>query len=101
MLKQFIKSEELIGDLNSLLNTYEDEMQDCGYVEIEHYTGPYAKKGFAYDLIIRVFEDDDSEVDNFHYFSAYSDDQQQSDRMVNEIKEVLENKEVKFEVTYK
>lgn len=101
MLTKFVKSEELIGDLAQQIKLYEDEMQDTGYVEIEEYSGPHSKKGFAYDLIIRVFEDDDSEVESFHYFSAYSDDQEQADHLVNEVKELLNSKEVKFEKTYK
>lgn len=101
MLKKFIKSEELISDLESELNTYEDEMQDCGYVEIEYFTGFHARKGFDYDLNIRIYEDEDSEVENFHYFSAQDEDIEQSNRLINEVKELLISKEVKFEVTRK
>lgn len=101
MLKLFKKTEELITELGWELDTYEDEMQEDGRVEIEYFSGPYAKKGFDYDLNIRVYSDEDDEAVNFHYFSATIDSEELAESNINKIEELLKEKNITFTRTSK
>lgn len=101
MLKLFKKTDDLLKDLAYELDLYADELQDDGYVEIEHFTGYHAKQGYDYDLMIRLYSDADDEAVNFHYFSATvaSDDVAESN--IKKVEDLLISNNVTFNRTFK
>ena len=89
MLKLMMKKEELLEELENEMDIYEDELNEGGYIEIELFNGFQAKKGFDYDVIVRLYEDTDSEVQNFHYFSYTVDQESDAEKRMVEIEEFI------------
>ena len=101
MLKLMMKKEELLEELENEMDIYEDELQEDGYLEIELFSGYQAKKGFDYDVIVRLYEDTDSEVQNFHYFSYTVDQESDAEKRMVEIEEFIKEQGFTSERTFR
>lgn len=101
MLKLMMKKEELLEELENEMDIYEDELQEDGYLEIELFSGYQAKKGFDYDVIVRLYEDTDSEIQNFHYFSFTVDQQEDADKRIEEVEAFIKEQGHKVERTFR
>lgn len=101
MLKLFTKKDELIEELEDEMEIYEDELQEDGYIEVELFSGYHAKKGFDYDVIIRLYEEEDSEVQDFHYFSYTVDQEEDANKRIEEVESFIKEKGYKVERTFR
>jgi len=101
MLKLNMKTNAFMEALEDEMATYEDELQEDGYIEIERFSGFQAKKGFDYDVIVRIYEEADSEVQNIHYFSYTTEQEKDAQKRIDEIKTLIEEKEYKIEETFR
>ena len=101
MLKLFTKTDLLLEELEEEMDIYEDELSEVGYIEIERFSGYHAKKGFDYDVIIRLYEDEDSEVQNFHYFSYTVDQEEDANKRMEEIETFITEQGYKVERTFR
>ena len=101
MLKLMMKKDQLLEELEDEMNIYEDELQEDGHVRVELFSGYHAKKGFDYDVIIRLYEDEDSEVQNFHYFSYTVDQEEDANKRMEEIETFITEQGYKVERTFR
>jgi len=101
MLKLFTKTDLLLEGLEEEMDIYEDELAEDGYIEIERFSGYHAKKGYDYDVIIRMYEDEDSEVQNFHHFSYTVDSEENAENLINKVEEFIKEKGYSVERTFR
>ena len=101
MLKLNMKTNVFMEELEDEMAIYEDELQECGYIEIERFSGYQAKKGFDYDVIVRLYDEEKSEVQDIHYFSYTVEQEQDAQKRIDEIKKLIEEKGYKIEETFR
>jgi len=101
MLKLNMKTNVFMEVLGDEMVIYKDELQEGGYIEIERFNGYQAKKGSDYDVIVRLYEEADSEVQDIHYFSYTVDQEVDAQKRIDEIKKLIEEKGYKAEETFR
>uniref|UniRef100_UPI00352AA120 hypothetical protein n=1 Tax=Aerococcus urinaeequi TaxID=51665 RepID=UPI00352AA120 len=100
MLKHHIKKEQLLSDLENEIEIYEDELSEGGNIEIQHFTGYHSKKGFDYDVRVILNDEDGDELQTFDYFSFTTDNSELAEKRIQEVKDLVEKKGYKTEITF-
>lgn len=101
MLKLFTKKDQLLEELEEEMDIYEDELEEDGYIEVELFHGYQSKKGFDFDVIVRLYEDEGSEVQNFHYFSYTVDQETDAEKRIAEVESFIASKGYTTERTFR